>query len=316
MRSLPPLLLTAALSACIPDGGAPVATAAAPIIGGTAAPGDSAVVLFAAYPTDRSVLATCSAVLIAPDVVATAAHCVDQANHPGWLFGVYLGADATAYPTLVALEPHLLAVTAVHPHPSYVSTPPFTADVAVAILAQPVTGVAPVGLWRAPITPDMVGDPVRIVGYGQAVLGTPSATRRQAATVLAAIDSGDTIKVGDAQHVTCLGDSGGPALYDGGAGEVVLGLDSYADGSNCDQPAHFRRADLYLPFFDTYDGYVPPGPDAGVPGPDAGDPPKMGGGGCAAGGEGGLGLALVIGLAAGARRRARVTRRRARVTRR
>ena len=60
---------------------------------------------------------------------SSAAHCVD---HPGWLYGMFPGADAAAYPTLAALEPHLSPVSAVHMHPNYARMAPFTADIAVA----------------------------------------------------------------------------------------------------------------------------------------------------------------------------------------
>jgi secreted trypsin-like serine protease len=268
------------------------------IIGGTTAPDDDAVVWLVSYPPDRSVLLSCTATVIAPDVLLTAAHCVDAPNHPGYLFGAFLGADASAFPLLVDLEPHLVPVSAVYAHPDYVTTAPFHADLGVAILEDDVT-IAPLPLRRAPITAAMVGDEARIVGYGQATLGVSSSTRRQAVTELAGIDTGDTIRVGDAAHRTCLGDSGGPALLDDGDGEQVIGVDSYADNGNCDQAAHFRRVDQYLDFIDEYTGYVEPGADAGVPDPDADegddDPGATDGGGCAAGGGGG---GLIVALAA------------------
>ena len=294
------------LVACAGPSDGDVGTTAAPIVGGTLAPDDAAVVLLAAYPSDRSVLATCTASVIADDVLLTAAHCVD---HPGWLYGMFPGADAAAYPTLAALEPHLVAVSAVHMHPAYDRAAPFTADIAVAILAQPTT-IAPLPVRRAPITAALVGQPARIVGYGQATVGVPSSTRRQAMTVVAGLDPDDTVRVGDAQHVTCLGDSGGPALVREGGVETVIGVDSYADNGNCDLPAHFRRTDAYVGFIDTYAG-APMGPDAGSvgPGQDAGTGGGDDSGGCAAGGGGGgwalVGLVGLVGLVAGRRRRCR-----------
>lgn len=303
MRALLSSLTLISLAACAGSSDGDVGTTVAPIVGGTPAPDDAAVVLLAAYPSDRSVLATCTASVISDTVLLTAAHCVD---HPGWLYGMFPGADAAAYPTLAALEPHLLPVSAVHMHPSYDRAAPFTADIAVAILAQP-TAIAPLPVHRAALTSALVGQPARIVGYGQAVVGTPSSTRRQAATVVAGFDADDTVRVGDPQHVTCLGDSGGPALVIEGGVETVIGVDSYADNSACDQPAHFRRTDVYAPFVDTY-APLAAGPDAGpvTPGLDAGMSDGDDSGGCAAGGGGG-GWALVglVGLVGLARRRRR-----------
>src|SRR3954470_12207916 len=71
--------------------------AASPIIGGTVTTGDPAVVLLVSYPPDLSTFDTCTAALIAPDALVTAAHCVDAKHHPGYLFGVFTGPDASAY---------------------------------------------------------------------------------------------------------------------------------------------------------------------------------------------------------------------------
>lgn len=300
-RILATAAATSAMSACT-DVGAPVTaapTAAAPIIGGGPAPDDHAVVLLAAYPNDRSVLATCTATVIADDVLLTAAHCID---HPGWRYGMFVGADAAIYPTLADLEPHLAPVTAVHLHPSYQRTPPFAADIGVALLAQPTT-IAPLPIGRVALGPDVVGRPARIVGYGQATVGVASATRRQAATVVDGLDPDDTVRVGDAAHVTCLGDSGGPALVRVDGVETVIGVDSYADNGLCDRPAHFRRTDLYLSFIDTFAG-APAGPDAGQgTGADAGGDPGEDGGGCQVGGGRGVGLLVGLGAVALVRRR-------------
>ena len=121
------------------------------------------------------------------------------------------------------------------------------------------------------------------------------------------VGTDDTVRVGDPQHVTCLGDSGGPALIMEGGAEIVIGVDSYADNGSCNLPAHFRRTDLYTGFLDPYLGTAA-NPDAGVDagvGADAGVDPGDDSGGCAAGGGAGAGGALVvaIGLALVRRRR-------------
>jgi len=80
------------------------------------------------YPPDRSIVHTCTAVLVAPTVLLTSAHCIDEPPHPDYLYGVFTGDDASAYPLLVDLEPQLKAVTAIYPHPEYSPTLPFYAD--------------------------------------------------------------------------------------------------------------------------------------------------------------------------------------------
>ncbi len=132
--ALPALAL--ALAAC----SAPerVDEAASPILGGTPDSGDPAVVLLVSYPADLGAFDTCTASVIAPGVLLTAAHCLDPATHGGYTFGVFTGPDASVYMTAQALAPQLAAVTAVHMHPEYDPKPPFHADVGVVLLAKPL----------------------------------------------------------------------------------------------------------------------------------------------------------------------------------
>jgi secreted trypsin-like serine protease len=275
---------------------ATTSSASDPIIGGgPSAATDDAVVMVAAYPSTGATLVTCTGVLIAPTFVLTSAHCIDATNHPGYTFGVFVGADGSAYTTLDLLKPHLLAVTAVHAHPSYSPNPPFPADLGVVQLAAPLTTVTPMALQRTTLPTSVVTQAARLIGYGQTVYQTPNQVRHTAATTVAAIDSGDTITVGDATVHTCLGDSGGPAIVKVGGVDTVIGVDSYTDVAGCTGPAHYTRPDLYDAFISTYVPHGnPAGGDAGVGG-DAGTGGGGGGGGCQTGGAAGLliGLALI-----------------------
>jgi V8-like Glu-specific endopeptidase len=219
----------------------------APIIGGTVDTGDPAVVLLASY--DHSTVFTCTAVVIAPQTLLTAAHCLD---HPGYQYGVFFGADASSYSTLAQLEPELGAVTAVHMHPQYSRAAPFFADIGVVMLAEP-TSVPPLSIQRTPPGSEMAGAQVRIVGYGQTSYGQPNWTKYTASTTVMALQTDDTILIGDTQRHTCLGDSGGPALL----GDVVIGIDSYAS-SGCTEAAFFRRTDAFLSFIDDPANDPPP----------------------------------------------------------
>lgn len=251
------MLAASSIAACAPADTDDLARASAPILGGADDAGDPAVLLIASYPADLTTLDTCSAVLLAPDVVLTAAHCLDAAAHPGEKHGVFVGPDASAYPTASTLVPRLVPITEVHLHPDYQRAAPFRADIAIAKLASPLS-IAPLPILRRALTPDDVGRPARIVGYGETKYQQPNLVKHTADTALTALDPDDTITVGDVMHKSCIGDSGGPAFMMLDGRETVVGIDSYTDLQGCLEPAHYRRTDAYTAFID---GFVPPPPD-------------------------------------------------------
>jgi V8-like Glu-specific endopeptidase len=268
------------------------------IIGGERSQGNAATIMLVGWPSDRTIIHTCTAVLISPTVALTAAHCIDAATHPNYSYGIFPGDDASAYPFLVDLEPHLLPVTSVHPHPQYSPDLPFYGDIGTIVLQDPLP-VVPLSIRRAPIDQGVIGMPALIIGYGQTTYLQNNAARYEAMTTVTAIEN-DTIVVGDSARRSCLGDSGGPAIMQ----NVVVGIDSYGP-TGCGGPAHYRRVDSFLPFVDQYVPPPPVGGDAGPqPGSDAGTDPGDEGG-CAVGADAGLGLALAL---AGLRRRRTATR--------
>lgn len=273
MRRGAAALLAIAIAGCGADPA--VGEGASAIIGGAVTTGDPAVVMLVSYPPDQSTFDACTASLIAPSVLLTAAHCLDPATHPGYVFGAFTGPDASAFPTAAQLAPQLAAITETHAHPDYDPAAPFHADIGVALLAQPMT-VDPLPFARAALDPAIAGGPARIVGYGQTVYGTLNEVKHEAATVVGAVEAGDTLLVGDTTHRSCVGDSGGPALVTIDGVETIAGVDSYTDTLGCLEPAHYRRTDAYAAFLAMY---APPKdtPDAGAGG---------GGGGGGGGGAG------------------------------
>ncbi len=249
-----------------------------PIIGGSLAPNDTATVLLVSYPPNLSVQDNCSAVVIAPTFLLTAAHCIDAPNHPSYSYGVFVDADASIYPKLVDIMPHLLAVAAVHPHPSYTTD---EADIGIVELAAPLT-ITPMPVQRTAIGA-VAGMAARIVGYGQTTAGTVNQVRNAAMTTVVGTSGDDSVEVGDATAHDCVGDSGGPAIV----GSAVIGVDSHGP-TGCTGPSFFRRTDIYADFIAQY---VPPtdmpgDAGVGVTGPEAGNmPPAMkSGGGCSTSG--------------------------------
>lgn len=266
------LFLALLVTSCVAD--EPVGDSRAPIIGGEPDDGDPAVVLFARWSPDLTILDTCTAVQIGPDVLLTAAHCVDPSMHGGWGMGVFIGPDASAYPNASTLIPQLLPVASTEVHPDYDRDPPFTADLGIVVLEAPLS-TKPLPIQWDALPPELVGEAARIIGYGQVVYDQYNARKHDADTVLQAIDDGDTITVGDAQHRSCVGDSGGPATVTIDGVETVVGINSYADLAGCLEPAHYRRTDLYTDFIGAFiDAPAPP------------DPPEQGGGGASPGGSG------------------------------
>jgi hypothetical protein len=223
--------------------------------------------------------------VIAPTVLVTAAHCVDPGTHGGHTFGVFAGPDASAYADVAQLKPKLAAVKSVHMHPDYDTAPPFRADIAVAVLDQPIA-VDPLPINRSAPSPSLVGGAARIVGYGQVQYGKYNVIKHEAATVLASIGPVDTVVVGDVKHRSCIGDSGGPALVKIEGTETIVGVDSYAETTGCLEAASYRRTDVYTAFLDEYAPPPAPPVDGGLGGGGAGGDGGAGGGGGGAGGAG------------------------------
>lgn len=234
----------------------PTASATSAIIGGEPAPDDTSTVLLASYPPARDRVETCSAVVVAPTILFTAAHCLDRATHPDFTFGVFLGADANPSPDVDTLEPHLVPVAELHPHPSFRPTSVF-ADLGAVILASPID-VAPVALQHAVLDDSIRGRTARIVGYGQRELDRPNASRNAAETTVVSLE-GDQLVIGDATIHSCYGDSGGPAFVDG----RLVGLASTGP-DRCDGAGGYVRIDYHATFVDRF-----------VPGPPRPDGPEM-----------------------------------------
>jgi MYXO-CTERM domain-containing protein len=271
-------------SACAAPPGEGVRASEAAIIGGAETTGDPAVVMLVGIPADHATFDACTASLVAPDVLLTAAHCVDPATHAGYSFGIFTGPDASAYPTANTLAPVLAPIAEVHVHPDYSASPPFHADIAVARLASKLD-VPPLPVERAPLGADVVGAKARLVGYGQSVYGTYSAVKRAADTVVASLGD-DTIVVGDQAHRSCVGDSGGPALVERSGTVRIVGVDSYTELKGCLEPANYRRTDTYAEFLAPY---LPPEEGAGGSGGAGGSAAAGAGGAVSAGGSGAAG---------------------------
>ncbi len=158
----------------------------------------------------------CSASVVAPRVVLTAAHCV---RSPQDMAVLTRGADG---------QPKLWPVEKVERHPRYhgdvVTSRQVSVDIALVLLASPLSDdhhAIPFADDRAPV----LGDAITIVGYGVTRPGDPKSggvLRRARLSVRAPISNVLLWADGNGESVgACSGDSGAP-LVDASGGLIAV----------------------------------------------------------------------------------------------
>jgi V8-like Glu-specific endopeptidase len=199
---------------------------------------------------DNGSAGICSAVLITPRVLLTAAHCVEPALHSST--SVSVKATNEVDDSNLKLG-DFITVTAVERHPQWNAAEDLNPhDVACLLLAS-APDVVPVPLVRS--SPDsLVGQSVRVVGYGRTIAtdDDSSGTRRTALVSVTRVTA-DTIELGAAgTSGICQGDSGGPSFLNGtDAVERVVGVHSAARSSSCGSGSDIR-VDAHLAFIDAF----------------------------------------------------------------
>jgi V8-like Glu-specific endopeptidase len=199
----------------------------------------------------------CTGTLIAPNIVLSAAHCVDPA-----LSGIDL--DTTAAFTRVVLNQlntnnGIQAGGIAARVEQIIMNNDFDAnfldqgnDVSVLILDQPVAGVEPI-----PVTFDnaaaFVGDRFTAVGYGVSNAANQSGSGVQRFTTFELEAAQGELNFYGTQNDTgtgvCFGDSGGPDLIEVNGELRVFGIHSFVfDGSTCLGGAGAQRTDTQEAF--------------------------------------------------------------------
>lgn len=204
-------------------------------------------VFFLTLNIDNGARGGCSATLITPRVLLTAAHCLDPRVAGGQSLSV-TASNAAVAPD--AGSPAWLPVADFRRHPDWSLSDLHSNDIGVVLLAQPFTTASPIPFNPKTLAAGDVGLPLTAVGYG--ITGpdrTDYGRRRAVALSVRALDAKHIILGNQTDKGICHGDSGGPSLHTFPDGVTrVVGVHSYSVPTSPCVDGEDTRVDLFASF--------------------------------------------------------------------